>query len=291
MKVVKAMTEPVEKFLAVGGLGISYLEWGAESAPALVLLHDLGESADAWRSVAPALAAGFRVVAPDLRGHGDSDWIDTYSAQEQADDIGELIGVLGLMPAALMGAGMGGLAALLLAARQEQAVSCVVAIGTSVRMYGPAERAAAEAIFTMPRVYETPEAYLRHWRALRASLGLTRAAAEGSPAHQRAVRPLSGGGYGPKFDVDGYQRYRAWSPGASAVDYDDEFSQIACPVLLVIGAESPLADRDQIAATVAAIPDCRVAEIPAAGHDVLADAPAALLDIALPFLSMAASDQ
>ncbi len=98
-----------------GGLRLHYLDWGNGGAPPLVLLHDLGQSADAWQPVAPALAERFHVIAVDMRGHGDSDWIDTYSPQEQGDDIGELVGVLGLQPAAVMGSGMGGRAAMLLA--------------------------------------------------------------------------------------------------------------------------------------------------------------------------------
>jgi pimeloyl-ACP methyl ester carboxylesterase len=280
---------PVEKFCSVGGLRLYYLNWGAGGMPPLVLLHGLGQSADAWRPVASALARDFHVVAPDLRGHGDSDWIDTYSPQEQADDIGELITVLGLMPAAVLGTGVGARAALLLAARQEHTVSRVAAVGVGVHMYLPAEREAAEAILSMPRVYDSPEDYLQHWHALRATLGLThRAAPLAEPdvlaGAERALRRLPGGGYAPKFDADGYQRYRAWSPGERTVDYHDEFSQIACPVLLVVGADSPIIDRTEADETAAVIPDCRVVEVPGARHDVLADNPAGLLDVVLPFL-------
>src|SRR5579885_3558109 len=107
------------RFVSVGGLRLHFLAWGRPESPALVLLHDLAESADVWRPLASELARHFYTVAVDLRGHGDSDWIDTYSPQEQGDDIGELIERLQLAPAAVMGTGMGGRAAALLAARQE----------------------------------------------------------------------------------------------------------------------------------------------------------------------------
>jgi esterase len=282
------MATPASRLVSVGGLRLHYLEWGNADARPLVLLHDLGHSADAWRPVAPALAERFHVLAVDLRGHGDSDWIDTYAPQEQGDDIGELLGTLGLVPATLMGAGMGGRAALLLAARQEHAVARVVAVDVGVRMYLPPEREADEAVMAMPRVYDSPAEFNRAWWALRHALGLTRHAAppDDSAGEEaaRLVRPLPAGGFAPRFDADGYQRYRAWSPGGRVVDYDDEFSQISCPVLLVRGADSPLLSVEEARATVAVIPDCRLTEVPGARHDVLADNPAGLLERVQPFL-------
>ena len=43
------------------------------------MLHGLGSSGASWRHVAPALGERFRVIAPDARGHGDSDWTHGYS--------------------------------------------------------------------------------------------------------------------------------------------------------------------------------------------------------------------
>jgi pimeloyl-ACP methyl ester carboxylesterase len=282
--------EPAEGFVSVGGLRLFYLEWGERGAPPLVLLHDLGQSADVWRPVAPRLTLQFHVFAVDMRGHGDSDWIDTYSPQEQGDDIGELIERLGLLPAAVMGAGMGGRAGALLAARQEHAVSRLVMIGAGVRMYLPAARDAAQAILAMPRVYESPEEYLREWWALRGALGLSYHSeppedADTAMPPNRLLRQLSSGGYGLKFDADGHLRYREWSPGTRTVDYHDEYDQITCPVLLVRGADTPLLSQDEAEATATVIGDCSVVEVPNARHDVLADNPDALLEAVLPFLS------
>jgi pimeloyl-ACP methyl ester carboxylesterase len=281
------MAEPVSRLVSVGGLRLHVFVWEQAGAPALVLLHGLGESADVWRPLAPRLAGEFQVLAVDLRGHGDSDWHDTYAPQEIADDIGELIGVLGLWPAAVTGTGMGGRAAALLAARQEHLPRCIVDIGASVQMYHPAEREAAEAMLAMPRVYESPEEYLRAWWALRRSLGLTwreEPPTEVARHIERSLRRLSTGGWSPKFDVDGYARYRYWSPGERSVDYHEEFHEISTPALLIRGADSPLLPPEEAAATARAIPNCRLIEVPNARHDVLADNPDGLLEAMLPFL-------
>jgi pimeloyl-ACP methyl ester carboxylesterase len=154
-------------------------------------------------------------------------------------------------------------------------------------MYHPAEREAAAAILSMPRVYDSPEEYLRAWWELRRTLGLTWR--EQPPAAvvrhiERSLRRLSGGGWAPKFDVDGYARYRAWSPGERAVDYHEEFHQISTPVLLIRGADSPLLPPDEAIATAQAIPNCHLMTVPNARHDVLADNPDGLLAAMLPFL-------
>ncbi len=280
--------ETVARFVTVGGLRLYYLAWGRPEAPALVLLHDLAESADVWLPLAPELARHFYTVAVDLRGHGDSDWIDTYSPQEQGDDIGELIETLRLAPAAVMGAGMGGRAAALLAARQEHRLSRVVLVETGVHMYLPPEREADEAVLAMPRVYDSPEEYVERWQELRRGLGLRRDARPPGPEElasvRRLLRPLPGDGFAPKCDLDGYQRYRAWSPGERVVSYHEEFHEITTPVLLVRGADSPILTPEEARETAAAIPGCRLVEVPDARHDLLADNPRGLLGAVLPFL-------
>jgi pimeloyl-ACP methyl ester carboxylesterase len=279
--------EPRSSFVPVGGLRMHYLAWGEAGAPALVLLHDLAESADVWAAVAPRLATDFHVIAPDLRGHGDSDWIDSYSSQEQGDDIGEMIEVLGIGPAAIMGTGDGGRAAAMLAARQEHALTRLVLIDTGVVSNLEPEREASNTILSMPRVYDSPEEYIASWCALRHALGL-RLSPEPSAwetAHApRVVRRISTGGWAPRCDLDGYQRYRAWAPGDLPVDYHEEFHEITTPALLVRGAYSPILSPEQAEDTAASIDACGLAEISDARHDILADNPAMLIDAVLPFL-------
>jgi pimeloyl-ACP methyl ester carboxylesterase len=75
--------------------------------PLVVLLHGFPENRRAWRHQIPALArAGFRVVAPDLRGYGDSPKpreIDAYDLREIAGDVIELIESTGVVPCILIG--------------------------------------------------------------------------------------------------------------------------------------------------------------------------------------------
>ena len=90
-----------------GGVRIHYRRLG--SGPAIVLLHGFPQTGHCWRKVMPALAERFTVVAPDLRGYGDSDRPPSgYDKRRMAADVAELIQALGLAPVVLVGHDRGG---------------------------------------------------------------------------------------------------------------------------------------------------------------------------------------
>jgi 3-oxoadipate enol-lactonase len=91
----------------VAGVRLAYLVSGAPDAPPMVLLHALGERAADWAPVMARFAERFRVVALDLRGHGDSDWPGTYSFELMRDDIFGALDRLGLDKITLIGHSMG----------------------------------------------------------------------------------------------------------------------------------------------------------------------------------------
>src|SRR5688500_2756695 len=81
-------------YAQVGGLRYHYVEAG--EGPLLVLLHGFPESWWSWRhQIAPLSRAGYRVVAPDQRGHGDTDRHGPYDLDTLASDISALITALG----------------------------------------------------------------------------------------------------------------------------------------------------------------------------------------------------
>ena len=97
-----------------GGLRLAADCYGDPSAIPVILLHGGGQDRRAWRSAAATIAAaGFYVVALDLRGHGESDWSPEgdYSFESYAADIAAVIEQLG-PPAYLAGASLGGRGAL-----------------------------------------------------------------------------------------------------------------------------------------------------------------------------------
>ena len=78
--------EPESKFIETPEIRLHYLEWPGSGPPA-VLLHGRGLCAQVWRPTAESLASRFRVVAMDLRGHGDSDKPGSYNWEDVAPDL------------------------------------------------------------------------------------------------------------------------------------------------------------------------------------------------------------
>jgi haloacetate dehalogenase len=72
--------------------------------PGMVLLHGYPQTGHMWRKVMPALAERFTVVAPDLRGYGDSDRpVAGYDKRSMAADVADVIRALGIQPVVLVG--------------------------------------------------------------------------------------------------------------------------------------------------------------------------------------------
>jgi 3-oxoadipate enol-lactonase len=101
---------------------LAYDVGGPADAAPMVLLHALGDRAAAWAPVLGQFAAGFRVFALDLRGHGDSDWPGTYSFELMCRDVLGFLDQLGLSRVTLVGHSMGGAVAYLVAMRQPERV-------------------------------------------------------------------------------------------------------------------------------------------------------------------------
>src|SRR5918911_1298438 len=94
-------------------------EWGERSAPPLVCLHGISAHGRRFRRLAEErLARRFRVLAPDLRGHGLSDWEPPWTLATFAIDVLETIEAAGVERAAGVGHSLGGRLLLELAARE-----------------------------------------------------------------------------------------------------------------------------------------------------------------------------
>ena len=114
------------RWVRAGGVRLAYRTWGPAQAPPLVLLHALGEASPDWAPLAEALASSWRVYAPDLRGHGESDWAGPYTIEQLTADLAAYVDALGLDRVALGGHSLGGAPAYLYAARHPGRVARLV---------------------------------------------------------------------------------------------------------------------------------------------------------------------
>ncbi|MER6030074.1 alpha/beta hydrolase [Streptomyces sp. NPDC001851] len=111
------------------GITLACRAWGPVDAPPVVLLHCRGADGGDWTHIAERLAASprpRRVYAPDLRGHGRSDWPGDYRAEAMSDDVHALLCALGLDSADVVGHSLGGIVAYLLAQRHPGVVRRLV---------------------------------------------------------------------------------------------------------------------------------------------------------------------
>ncbi len=95
---------PYARVVQAGGLALHCFVAGPADAPALLLIHGLGDEGDTWRRVFPALAERYRVVAPDLPGYGRSAPIGgAMSVAALAKAMASLLGALAIERATLVG--------------------------------------------------------------------------------------------------------------------------------------------------------------------------------------------
>lgn len=148
---------PAGRPLALAGRGTTFVREaeGPPGAPTILLVHGLFASADLnWSLAIPELATAYRVVAPDLRGHGDGIRTSRFDASECADDLAAIVRELELGPVIVVGYSLGGLVAQLFARRHPGLVSGLVLCATAHKFAqsggGPMTRLMSRAALLVP---------------------------------------------------------------------------------------------------------------------------------------------
>lgn len=228
--------------------------------PPLVLVHGLGGLASNWRLVAPALAAGRRVILPELPGHGGSGRIaGARSLDPFADALLAVAEAEGAVPAPWAGHSLGAVVALRAAVRRPEAVSGIVLVA-GAGISSSSRR--AEVVVTTIGVAR-PGRLLGRYRArvARSRLGRTVAFGWWGVADPGALDPAMAEAFlaGPTEHTDTLTAGRALVAGDPRLDLD----RVGCPCLCVWGADDnwvPLEDGMEYArrlrAPLRVIADC-----------------------------------
>ncbi|MFK3983631.1 alpha/beta fold hydrolase [Micromonospora sp. NPDC050397] len=115
-----------QHLLDVGDVRLGYRVAGDPAAPPMVLLHGGAGDGSTWHDLLTGFADGWRVYAPDLRGHGLSDQPGHYSIELMRDDLLGFLDELGLGRVTLVGHSLGGVVAYLFAATYPDRVGALV---------------------------------------------------------------------------------------------------------------------------------------------------------------------
>ena len=140
MFVVGEETVPHSRAVELPGRGMTRV-WecaGPPGAETLMLIHGVAGTAELnWAKVFPAVGRHFRVVAADLRGHGDGIPLRSqFRLEDCADDVAALAGVLDIPRCAVVGYSMGGMVAQLVYRRHPSLVSRLVLCSTACNVGG-----------------------------------------------------------------------------------------------------------------------------------------------------------
>jgi lipase len=110
-------------------------EWGDQSAPPVVCVHGVSAHGRRFRKLAEErLAARFRVLAPDLRGHGRSDRDPPWDLSTHVDDLVETLDDLDVGVAAWVGHSLGGRLILELASRSSARIGCAALLDPAIQI-------------------------------------------------------------------------------------------------------------------------------------------------------------
>jgi pimeloyl-ACP methyl ester carboxylesterase len=121
----------------VGGLQLNVCEL-ASDGPTLVLLHGLGAAGAVWQGLGRHLNPALRLVAPDLRGHGESDKPSAgYLPRDYESDVAALLGHQAAAPMAVLGHSLGAVIAILLAADRPELVHRLILVDPPLDPHRP----------------------------------------------------------------------------------------------------------------------------------------------------------
>ena len=130
-------------------------EWGERTAPPIVALHGIGGYGRRFRKLAEERLASFRVLAPDLRGHGSSSWEPPWTIATHVSDVLQTLEEAGVERATFMGHSYGGRLVLELADVQPERIERAVLLDPAIQLlphvgYDFAERELLDGAFAAP---------------------------------------------------------------------------------------------------------------------------------------------
>lgn len=273
------------KFIEIHGMRQAVVDEG-DGDEVLLLIHGMAGSAQTWRAVLPQLAKKYRVIAPDLLGHGQSSKPRTdYSLGAFAVGLRDLLDELGVESATVVGQSLGGGVAMQFLYQHPDYCRRLVLIssgglgpdvGLILRLL-----AAPGAEFVMPVIAPSP--VLRAGNAVKSWL---------SSAGLRSPRGAEMWSAYSSFG-DGETRQAFLRTLRSVVDYRGQAVSAlnrlnlreGLPILAIWGEQDNIIPVDHAYAALEARPDCRLEVLPGVGHFAQVEAPDKVIDLLEEFIS------
>jgi len=258
-------------FVRAGELVMHVDVAGPAEAPPLLMLHSLGTSLHVWDAQAEALSATYRVIRPDLRGHGLTGVpAGPYTLDALANDVLAVLDTLGVAAAHVAGLSIGGAVAQSLAALAPDRERSLVLCDTALAFPPPAlwrERAAAARAHGMEPLVQP---VLARWVTAEFQ---DAPEAEGLRAMLRRTAP---------------EGYAGAAEALAVADLSDATARLRLPALVLVGehdAATPLASAQALQA---AIPGAALVVLRGVAHIPTMQRPADVTDAIAGFLARVA---
>ena len=262
---------------AAGEIEIAYEDRGQGARP-LVLVHGYTGYRQDFETQWGALASDRRVLAPDLRGHGESGGAKDpagYSLASLTRDLAQWMDALALGPVDLLGHSMGGMLALRLALAEPERVASLILMDTSARPLDHVDRGLFDKAASLVRA-----------AGMEALQKVMRARAADDPSRPDADRRVA-----EEWGEERYWRWRdtrmaAMDPEAyaslgpamfEAESLVPRLAELSCPTLVLVG-EDDTEFREPAEEMARLIPDARLVVLAGAAHQPQHEAPEAWLD-------------
>jgi len=267
---------PADRFLTVNGLRLHYLDWGGPGPP-LILVHGLDRHAHTFDHIAPHFASRYRVIAVDMRGHGESAWDPDarYLVEDYVRDMEGLVEQLGLRNIAIWGNSTGGRVAQVYAGLHPDRVSHMISEDV-----GP-ERPRQIADGYGRRVAQEEAG----WVSEEDVAAQVRKSNPGMPGPNVTTYVR----YGTRRRDDGrlvWKRDPKVANGFVVTDLWPSVSRITMPALYIIGGRSTIVPAETQERLRTTLPRVTIATIPDAGHYPTDESPGEVLALVDSFLSV-----
>jgi esterase len=267
---------PADKFVEVAGLRIHYLDWGEANKPPLVMVHGLDRVARTFDHIAPHFTARYRVIAIDMRGHGDSGWDPKgrYLVEDHVGDLEGLVDQLKLRNLVLWGNSTGGRVAQVFAGKHPELVSHVISEDVGPERPRQIADNYAKRVQQEQAGWASPDELLAQLRKANPRMSAT--------VLENYVR------YGSKRRADGrieWKRDPQLVNGFVATDLWRFVRNIKSPILYVLGGRStivPKETQDELRKT---LPLAQQITLPDVGHYPSDEQPEQVVRIVNRFLS------
>lgn len=251
-------------------------ESGAARLP-VICLHGLTRNSSDFENVAPFISGlGRRVIVPDVRGRGLSQWdsnADNYVPRTYARDVQELLDSLGIARAVFVGTSMGGIIMMMLAARRRRQIAAAVLndVGPKVSPEGLARIQSYAGKTVQLNSWPDAVAYVR------AINGAALPHLNDEDWERFAERTFERGKNEPvlKYDVGISKSLAAGKAKATSFVAWMLYRRLAKgrPTLIVRGATSDILSKETADRMVAVSPTARLVEVPGVGHAPMLDEP------------------